>query len=106
MDAGYSILQNFDGSFVMACLLWNRTTFADSTSTDVGLVKVDSTGNQLLLKNYPGFVSPSMTRDSDGSYILYSSMLDEIDAVGNLLWSKNVSFARYFFEKITPAQHI
>ncbi len=86
MDAGYSIVQNTDGSFVMAGLLWNRTTFADSTSVGVGLVKADSAGNQLWLKNYPGFGSPSsMTRGSDGSYILCSSMLDKIDAIGNLL---------------------
>ena len=52
----------------------------------VGLVKADSAGNQLWLKNYPGFSSPSsMTRGSDGSYILCSSMLDKIDVVDNLV---------------------
>ena len=92
MDAGYSIVQNPDGSFVMAGLLWNRTTFGEG-SMGVGLVKADSAGNQLWLKNYPGSGSPSsMTHGSDGSYILCSSMLDKIDAGGNLIWSKNVSF--------------
>jgi hypothetical protein len=92
MDGGYSIVQNSDGSYVMAGLLWNRTTFS-SGSMGVGLVKADSLGNLLWLRNYPGSGSPSsMIKSRDGSYMLCSSMLDKIDASGNLVWSRNVSF--------------
>jgi hypothetical protein len=92
-DGGSSIVQNTDGSYVMAGLLWNRSTFAASSLGDVGLVKADSTGNLLWLKNYPGSGVPSsMIRASDGSYILCSGMLDKIDTQGNLLWNENVTF--------------
>jgi hypothetical protein len=90
MDFGSSIMQDADGSYVMAGTLWNRTTFGH-VSMPVGLVKADSKGNLLWLKNYPGELPYSMVRSSDGSYILYSSVLDKIDVAGNLLWSKNIS---------------
>lgn len=91
MDFGSSIMQDADGSYVMAGTLWNRTTYGH-VSMPIGLVKADSRGNFLWLKNYPGELPYSMVRSSDGSYVLYSSMLDKIDAGGNLLWSKNVSY--------------
>ncbi|MCW4028516.1 MAG: hypothetical protein NWE92_02565 [Candidatus Bathyarchaeota archaeon] len=86
-DGGSSILQDPDGSYVMAGLMWNR-----STTGGVGLVKTDSEGNLLWLKNFPGSGTPSMmTRANDGDYILCSGMLDKIDTKGNLIWSQNVS---------------
>jgi hypothetical protein len=91
-DGGSSIVQDADGSYVMAGLLWNRTTFS-SGSVGVGLVKADSSGDLLWLKNYPGSGVPSsMIRASDGNYVLCSGMLDKIDTQGNLLWSQNVTF--------------
>jgi hypothetical protein len=76
----------------MAGLLWNRSTFGWGT-VGAGLVKADSAGNQLWLRNYPGRGPPSSTiRGREGDYILCSSMLNKIDSDGNLLWSKNVSF--------------
>jgi hypothetical protein len=91
-DGGSSIVQDADGSYVMAGLLWNRTTFS-SGSVGVGLVKADSSGDLLWLKNYPGLGVPSsMIRASDGNYVLCSGMLDKIDRQGNLLWSQNVTF--------------
>jgi hypothetical protein len=90
MDFGSSIMQDADGSYVMAGTLWNRTTFGQ-VFMPVGLVKADSRGNVLWLKNYPGELPYSMVRSSDGGYILYSSMFDKIGASGNLLWSKNIS---------------
>jgi hypothetical protein len=91
-DGGSSIVQDADGSYVMAGLLWNRTTFS-SGSVGVGLVKADSGGDLLWLKNYPGSGVPSsMIRALDGNYVLCSGMLDKIDTQGNLLWSQNVTF--------------
>jgi hypothetical protein len=91
-DGGSSIVQDADGSYVMAGLLWNRTTFS-AGSVGVGLVKVDSSGDLLWLKNYPGSGVPSsMIRAGDGNYVLCSGLLDKIDRQGNLLWSQNVTF--------------
>ncbi|MCW3995360.1 MAG: hypothetical protein NWE98_04325 [Candidatus Bathyarchaeota archaeon] len=71
----------------MAGLLWNRS------GDDVGLVKADSEGNMLWLKNFPGLGSPSsMIQASDGNYVLCSGMLDKIDVDGKLVWSRNVSY--------------
>ena len=94
MDGGSSIVQDTDGSYLMAGLLWNRSTFGtESHGRDPGLVKADSAGNLLWLKNYPSLGQHStVVRGSDGSYIFCSGMLDKIDTDGNLLWSKNVSF--------------
>jgi len=75
----------------MAGLMWNRSTYGG-----VGLVKVDSAGNLLWLKNYPSIGNPcTMVHASDGSYILCSGLLDKIDSDGNLLWSRNVTFDRF-----------
>ncbi len=88
-DDGYSIVQATDGGFAMAGLMWNRSTLGGA-----GIVKADSAGNMLWMKNYPGFGSPSsMVGTNDGGYILCAgSSLDRIDSDGNLLWSKNISF--------------
>jgi hypothetical protein len=92
MDFGSSIVQDADGSYVMAGLLWNRSAFGGG-NVPVGLVKADSSGNQLWFRNYPGRGGPlTMIRANDGNYILCSSMLDKIGGDGSLLWSKNVSF--------------
>jgi hypothetical protein len=87
-DAGYSILQDPDGSYVMAGLMWNRTTFGG-----IGLVKADSAGNLLWLRNYPSVGNPStMVHASDGSYILCCGFLDKIGTDGTLIWSRNVTY--------------
>jgi serine-aspartate repeat-containing protein C/D/E len=93
IDGGSSIVQDFYGNYVMAGGLWNRSSFvAGSGGLQPGLVKADSAGNLLWLKNYLGDTFLSLVLCSDGSYVLCSSMLDKIDSQGNLLWSKNVSF--------------
>ena len=87
-DGGYSVLQDPDGSIVMAGLMWNRSTYWRA-----GLVKVDSAGNQLWLKNFPSDpMSSRMVRANDGSYVLCGGFLDKISADGNLVWSKNVTY--------------
>ena len=87
-DGSYSIIQDPDGSLVMAGLMWNRSTYGG-----VGLVKVDSAGNLLWLKNYPSIGSAcTLVHASDGSYILCSGMLDKIGVDGTLLWSRNVTY--------------
>jgi hypothetical protein len=91
-DGGSSIVQDADGSYVMAGMLWNRTTFPTG-SIGIGIVKADSSGDLLWLKNYPGSGVPSsMIRASDDNYVLCSGMFDKIDKQGNLLWSQNVTF--------------
>ena len=65
-DGGSSIIQNIDGSYVMAGLMWNRSTYGG-----VGLVKVDSAGNLLWLRNYPSTgIHSTMVGASDGGYVL------------------------------------
>jgi hypothetical protein len=87
-DAGYSILQDSDGSYIMAGLMWNRTTFGG-----IGLVKADSAGNLLWLRNYPSVGNPStMVHASDGSYILCGGLLDKIGTDGTLIWSRNFTY--------------
>lgn len=86
---GFSIVQDIDGSYVMEGLLWNR-----SIGAAAGIVKADSAGNLLWMKNYPGSGSPSsMVGSGDGGYIVCAgSMLDKVDSEGILLWSKDLSF--------------
>jgi hypothetical protein len=87
-NAGYSVLQDPDGSIVMAGLMWNRSTYWRA-----GLVKVDSAGNQLWMKNFPSDgASSRMVRANDGSYVLCGGFLDKISGDGNLVWSKNVTY--------------
>ncbi len=87
-DSGQSILQDPDGCYVMSGLMWNRSIGGGG----IGLVKTNSAGDLLWMKNFPvsGWTS-SMVRGNDDSYILCSGMLDNIDREGNLLWSQNIS---------------
>jgi hypothetical protein len=81
-DYGHSIIQTSDGGFVLSGLLWNR-----SGTGSAGLIKTDSTGNELWKENYPGGTPGFMVGTSDGGYALCSSeALVKTDSEGNMLW--------------------
>jgi hypothetical protein len=81
-DYGHSVVQTSDGGFVLSGLLWNR-----SGTGSAGLIKTDSSGNELWKKNYPGGSPGVMVGTSDGGYALCSSeALVKTDSEGNMLW--------------------
>jgi hypothetical protein len=88
-DSGFSIVQTSDGGYVLAGLLWNR-----SGTGSAGLIKTNSAGNTLWMKNYPGGSPLSMVGTSDGGYVLCSGVtLVKTDSEGNMLWTKGLGFA-------------
>jgi len=86
-DFGRSIVQNSDGGYMLAGTLWNR-----SGTGHGGLIKTDSNGNMLWMKNYPGGFQLLMAAHSDGGYILCSNLtLFKTDSEGNTLWIKGLN---------------
>jgi hypothetical protein len=97
-DTGRCMVQNSDGGYTLAGTLWNR-----SGTGHGGLIKTDSNGNMLWMKNYPGGFQLLMAATSDGGYILCSNLtLIKTDSEGNMLWTKgldlptDISFAWEF----------
>ena len=87
IDLGWSIVQEGDGGYMLAGMLWNR----NETDNNAGLIKTDSNGNMLWMKNYHGGTPLSMIRTSDGGYILCSgATLVKTDSEGNMLWTKGL----------------
>jgi hypothetical protein len=85
-DFGLSIAQNSDGGYMLAGTLWNR-----SGTGDAGLIKTDSNGNMLWMKNYPNGYKLLMAATSDCGYVLCSNLtLYKTDSKGNTLWTKDV----------------
>jgi hypothetical protein len=87
IDIGWSIVQEDDGGYVLAGMLWNR----NETDNNAGLIKTDSNGNMLWMKNYHGGTPLSMIRTSDGDYILCSGVtLVKTDYEGNMFWTEGL----------------
>jgi hypothetical protein len=85
-DTGGCVVQNSDGGYMLAGTLWNR-----SGTGDAGLIKTDSNGNMLWMKNYPNGYKLLMAATSDGGYVLCSNLtLYKTDSKGNTLWTKDV----------------
>lgn len=90
MDSGHSIVQTEDSGYVLGGTLWNRSNSGNMAA----IIKVDSNGTVLWMKNYPGGFRVSMIGASDGSYVLCSDLtLVKIDSEGDMLWAKDLSFA-------------
>jgi hypothetical protein len=89
-DNGWSIVQTSDGGYALAGMLWNRSDHDNMA----GLIKINSEGNTLWMKNYPGFTPLSMETTIDGGYVLCSELtLVKTDSEGQLLWTKSINFA-------------
>ncbi|MEJ2272302.1 MAG: hypothetical protein P8X91_07465 [Candidatus Bathyarchaeota archaeon] len=85
IDTGQRIVQNNDGGYTMAGMIWNRSDLNNMA----GLIKTDSNGTMLWMKNYYGSWHVSMEATSDGGYILLSdSTLSKTDSEGNIQWTK------------------
>jgi len=88
-DFGWSIVQTSNGGYALAGMLWNR-----SGTGHAGLIKTDSNGNMLWMRNYHGGTPLSMVGTSDGGYVLCSGLtLVKTDSEGNMLWTKGLDFA-------------
>jgi hypothetical protein len=86
-DFGRFIVQNNDGGYMLAGTLWNR-----SGTGHGGLIKTDSNGNMLWMKNYPSGFQLFMATTSDGGYVLCSNLtLIKTDSEGNTLWIKGLN---------------
>jgi hypothetical protein len=86
-NSGNCIIQNSDGGYTLSGLLWNRS----ATDHMAGLIKTDSNGTMLWMKNYPGNWHPKMVSAGDGGYVLFSvSMLTKTDSEGNIQWTQNL----------------
>jgi len=86
VDFGTFIFQTNDGGYMLAGTLWNR-----SLTGHGGLIKTDSNGTLLWMKNYPGGYSMVTAATSDGGYILCSELtLTKTDSEGKTLWSKDL----------------
>jgi len=86
IDFGTFIVQSSDGGYMLAGTLWNR-----SLTGHGGLIKTDSNGTLLWMKNYPGGYSMVTATTSDGGYILCSDLtLTKTDSEGKTLWSKDL----------------
>jgi len=91
-DTGRCIVQNSDGGYMLAGTLWNR-----SGTGHGGLIKTDSNGNMLWMKNYPGGFQLLMAATSDGGYVLCSNLtLFKTDSEGNTLWTKGLDLPTDF----------
>jgi len=83
---GSQIFQTSDGGYMVAGTLWNR-----SLTGHGALIKIDSTGEMLWMKNFPGGYSIVADATSDGGYILCSELiLTRTDSEGKILWSKDL----------------
>ena len=97
-DYGYSVVQTGDGGFAIA----GSTNSSGAGGTDVLLVKMDASGNQLWNKTYGGTgddFGRSLVQTSDGGFAIAGStwtidgfdggiFLVKTDASGNQLWNK------------------
>jgi hypothetical protein len=81
-DEGHVVVQNSDGGYVLAGLMWNRS------GGDAGFVKTDSAGNMQWKRNYGEGIAWAMTLTSDGGYIVACSSLVKIDSEGSIQWSQ------------------
>jgi hypothetical protein len=91
-DTGSCILQNIDGGYMLAGSLWNR-----SGTGNGGLIRTDSNGDMLWMKNYPGGLNLLMAATSDGGYVLCSnSTLFKTDSESNTLWTKDLNLPSDF----------
>jgi len=90
-DIGWSIVQTSDGGYALAGMLWNRSGFG--TGNHAGLIKTDSEGNMLWMRNYHGGTPLSMVGTSNGGYVLCSGLtLVKTDSEGQMLWTKGLNF--------------
>lgn len=88
-DTGQSIIQNDDGGYTLAGTLWNRS----DNNNMAGLIKIDSKGDLLWQKNYPGRWVVSMVQTQDDNYVICSDLnLTKIDSNGKTQWSQNLNF--------------
>jgi hypothetical protein len=87
IDFGEFVFQTDDGGYMLAGTLWNR-----SLTGHGGLLRTDSNGNMLWMKNYPGGYSVVTAATSDGGYIMCSDLiLTRTDSEGKTLWSKELN---------------
>ena len=86
VDFGMHVFQTSDSGYMLAGTLWNR-----SLTGHGGLIKTNSKGELLWMKNYPGGYSMVAAATSDGGYILCSELiLTRTDSEGKILWSKDL----------------
>ena len=95
-DEGYSVQQTSDGGYVIA----GYTGPSDTSSSDVYLVKTDSSGNTLWTRTYGGTHTDwgsSVQQTYDGGYIIIGTTsganssdvyLVKTDSLGDTLWTR------------------
>lgn len=87
-DTGEYLVQNSDGGYTLAGTLWNRS----DNSNMAGIIKTDSNGDMLWMKNYLGSWGVSMADTSDGGYVICSDlMLTKTDSEGTIQWTKDLN---------------
>jgi len=88
-DFEWSIVQTSDSGYVLAGMLWNRS----DPGHHAGLIKTDSEGNIVWMRNYAGGTPVSMVGTSDGGYVLCSGLtLVKTDSEGQMLWTRGLNF--------------
>jgi len=95
-DEGYSVQQTSDGGFIIA----GYTGPSDTSSSDVYLVKTDSSGSTLWTRTYGGTYTDwgsSVQQTYDGGYIIIGTTfganssdvyLVKTDSLGDTLWTR------------------
>ena len=98
-DAAYSVVENTDGSYVVAGLSWNTV---EQTFFDVLVIKLNHQGDTVWTKRYGGYEASMgyfLDKTSDNGYVVCGrtrsciSCVDDmyllrLDSAGNELWSK------------------
>jgi hypothetical protein len=98
-DAAYSVVENSDGTYVVAGEYWNTV---EPTYFDVMLIKLNHQGDTIWMKRYGGYQASMghyLDHTSDGGYIVCGrtrsciSCIDDmyllkVDSEGNELWSE------------------
>ena len=106
IDCGYSVLQLDDGDYIIAGLY--NGGFPDPYG-DVLLMKLDSNGDPIWIRNYHGHARDcgySLVQTSDGGFIIAGATNEDIyggysevyliktDANGNIVWDRNLGYGK------------
>ena len=86
-DIFEEVVETFDKGFIIV----NR--ISPNNTTTVRILKIDSVGNYMWAKSYPGMWSETICQKNDSSLVISAGLagVSRLDKMGNLLWTKTVS---------------
>ena len=85
-DIFEEFVETFDNGFIIV----NR--ISPNNGSTVRILKIDSTGNYMWAKTYPGMWSETICQTLDSSLVISAGLagVSKLDKMGNLLWTKSV----------------